>query len=129
MWKPYLLKLFLLLAVLNGRLASAQESPDIEIWLRERVGRFGDYEFPIIGGSAEYPTPVGAFQVEWKSRLWWSKQWNAPMPYAVFFYGGAAIHEGSLSSHSHGCVRVPASAARYIYNLAREKQTRVFVYP
>lgn len=109
--------------------AWAQSTPDIELWLGERVGRFGDFEFSIIGGSEEYPTPVGAFTVQWKARSWWSRQWNALMPYAVFFYGGAAIHEGSLASHSHGCVRVSPRAARYIFSNAREGVTRVFVYP
>jgi lipoprotein-anchoring transpeptidase ErfK/SrfK len=53
----------------------------------------------------------------------------APMPFAVFFKGGAAIHEGSLASHSHGCVRVTASTAARIFYNVREKDTRVIVYP
>jgi len=107
----------------------AQATADIELWLGERVGRFGDYEFSILGGRPDYPTPVGAFVVQWKSRTWWSKQWNAPMPYAVFFQGGAAIHEGSLSVPSHGCIHVSSKTARYIFQNAREGVTRVFVYP
>lgn len=108
---------------------SSQQTPDIELWLGERIGRFGEFEFAILGGRQDYPTPTGAFVVEWKSRSWWSKQWNAPMPYSVFFRGGAAIHEGSLSVPSHGCVHVSAYAARYIFENAREGITRVFVYP
>ncbi len=104
-------------------------TPDIEIWLAEGVGRYGDFEFAILGGRPGYPTPTGAFQVEWKSRSWWSKQWNAEMPYASFFSGGAAIHEGSLSTPSHGCIHVSGSAARRIFLTAKEKGTRVFVYP
>ncbi|MGB9691800.1 MAG: L,D-transpeptidase [Candidatus Sumerlaeaceae bacterium] len=107
----------------------AQYTPDIELWLGERIGRFGDFEFSILGGRPDYPTPTGAFVVEWKSRSWWSKQWNAPMPYSVFFRNGAAIHEGSLSVPSHGCIHVNQKAARYIFENSREGVTRVFVYP
>jgi lipoprotein-anchoring transpeptidase ErfK/SrfK len=97
--------------------------------LGEKIGRFGDYEFTILGGRSGYPTPTGAFQVEWKSRSWWSKQWNAEMPYSIFFHGGAAIHEGSLAVTSHGCVHVSGKAARQLYMACKEKETRVFVYP
>ncbi len=105
------------------------QTPDIEIWLSEGIGRFGDFEFSVLGGNPEHPTPKGAFQIEWKSRSWWSKQFDAPMPYSQFFEGGSAIHEGSLSYMSHGCVHVSQSAARYLYYATREKTTRVFVYP
>ncbi|PKO17355.1 hypothetical protein CVU37_07590 [candidate division BRC1 bacterium HGW-BRC1-1] len=104
-------------------------TPDIEIWLSEGIGRFGDFEFSVLGGKPDHPTPRGAFQIEWKSRSWWSKQFNAPMPYSQFFSGGSAIHEGSLSYMSHGCLHVSKSAARYLYYATREKTTRVFVYP
>ncbi len=117
---------FLLLVSLS---LFAQATPDIEIWLGERVGRFGDYEFAVVGGSPEYPTPKGAFVVQWKARSWWSRQWDAPMPYAIFFHRGAAIHVGSLGSHSHGCVRVSEQTARYLFANVREGVTRVFVYP
>ena len=123
--------ILLSLLVWSPAVASADvaSTPDIELWLGERVGRFGDYEFRILGGKPAHPTPTGAFQVEWKSRNWWSKQYNAPMPYSQFFKGGAAIHEGSLSTMSHGCVHVTQAAARYLYYGTKEKVTRVFVYP
>ena len=103
--------------------------PDIEIWLSEGVGRYGNKEFGVSGGRPEFPSPTGAFQIEWKSRLWWSKQWQAPMPYAMFFHNGAAIHVGSLDSHSHGCVRVSEDTAKWLFRVTREGETRVFVYP
>ncbi|MCX7018495.1 MAG: L,D-transpeptidase [Candidatus Sumerlaeota bacterium] len=104
-------------------------TPDVELWLGERLGRFGEYEFAILGGRPGYPTPTGAFAVEWKSRSWWSKQWNAEMPYSMFFKGGAAMHEGSLGVESHGCVHLSEKAARYLYYATVEGKTRVFVYP
>lgn len=110
--------------------AKAEPTPDVEIWLGEHVGRFGDFEFEVLGGSSEHPTPKGAYQVEWKSRNWFSKQWNAPMPYAMFFCNGAAIHVGNLAgSGSHGCVRVSERTAQILFAKTREKETRVFVFP
>lgn len=102
---------------------------DIEIWLGERVGRFGDYEFTISGGSSQYPTPTGAYSIEWKNRNHWSRQWDAPMPFAQFFCRGAAIHQGNVGGPSKGCVRVTPEAARYLFPRTKEGLTRVFVYP
>jgi lipoprotein-anchoring transpeptidase ErfK/SrfK len=132
----FLLLTFLMLAVCCCGSCSDEEeepetnsTPDIEIWLGEKVGRFGDYEFKVSGGNASYPTPKGVFCIEWKSRNHWSKQWDASMPYAQFFSRGAAIHKGDVSSSSHGCVRVPESAARHLFAATREGVTRVIVYP
>ena len=130
-----LVRIVILIVVISSRTSAGRAAdqdfptPDIEIWLTEGIGRFGDFEFSVLGGKPEHPTPKGAFQIEWKSRSWWSKQFNAPMPYSQFFSGGSAIHEGSLSYMSHGCLHVSKSAARYLYFATREKTTRVFVYP
>lgn len=37
------------------------------------------------------------------------------MPYSVFFNGGDAFHEGSLSVPSHGCVHLSQTAAAEFY--------------
>lgn len=125
----WLVRILLMVIWGLGSTGIALATPDIEIWLGERTGRFGDYEFAVLGGRPDYPTPTGAFVVQWKSRSWWSRQWNAAMPYAVFFRGGAAIHEGSLSVPSHGCIHVSQKAARYVFDNCKEGVTRVFVYP
>lgn len=103
--------------------------PDIEIWLSEGVGRYGDREFEVRGGSKKTPSPTGAFTVDWKSRKWHSRQYDAPMPYAMFYHRGAALHQGPMRGHSHGCVRLNEADAKFLYYACKEKQTRVFVYP
>lgn len=103
--------------------------PDIEIWVSEGVGRFGDREFEVRCGSKKNPTPTGAFTVEWKSRKWHSRQYDAPMPYAMFYHKGAALHVGPMRGNSHGCVRLNEADAKFLYYATKEKQTRVFVYP
>jgi hypothetical protein len=61
--------------------------------------------------------------VSWTSRLHYSRQYDwAPMPYAVFFNQGVAVHAtnavGSLGRPaSHGCVRLALNNARTFYDL------------
>ena len=77
----------------------------------------------ISSGRGGYPTPRGTFRAEWKARMWYSRQYDmAPMPYAVFFKNGSAIHAtsetGRLGSPaSHGCVRLAPGHAAEFYNM------------
>ena len=68
--------------------------------------------------------------------MWYSKKYDdAPMPHAVFFRDGAAIHAtqatGSLGRPaSHGCVRLAPGHAETFYKLVQKhglKQTRIIV--
>lgn len=57
-------------------------------------------------------TREGKFSVYWKSRDHVSSIYNSPMPYAMFFSGGQAVHYSSdfaavgYAGASHGCVNV-----------------------
>lgn len=63
-------------------------------------------------GSEYTPTREGAFTVYWKSRHHVSTIYHTPMPYAMFFSGGQAVHYSSdfaargYAGASHGCVNV-----------------------
>ncbi|MFB4422409.1 L,D-transpeptidase family protein [Streptomyces sp. QL37] len=63
-------------------------------------------------GSQYTPTREGAFSVYWKSRHHVSTLYDSPMPYAMFFSGGQAVHYSSdfaargYDGASHGCVNV-----------------------
>lgn len=63
-------------------------------------------------GSAELPTREGAFMVFRKSRDHVSSLYNTPMPFAMFFSGGQAVHYSpdfaatGYNGASHGCVNV-----------------------
>ncbi|MBM7773296.1 lipoprotein-anchoring transpeptidase ErfK/SrfK [Actinokineospora baliensis] len=71
---------------------------------------------PITSGKPGYRTPVGSFTVTYKDIDHWSKAFNGPMPYSVFFTtSGVAFHEGSLSQLSHGCIHLSPEAARVFY--------------
>jgi hypothetical protein len=63
-------------------------------------------------GSVGTPTREGVFSVYWKSRHHVSTLYDSPMPYAMFFSGGQAVHYSAdfaangYAGGSHGCVNV-----------------------
>ncbi|MGB3444215.1 MAG: L,D-transpeptidase [Actinophytocola sp.] len=71
----------------------------------------------ITHGRPGHETPPGTFHVGWKDIDHKSSEFNdAPMPFSVFFNGGIAFHQGSLSALSHGCIHLSRSAAETFYN-------------
>ena len=72
---------------------------------------------PITHGRPGWETPPGTFNVGWKDIDHKSSEFDgAPMPDSVFFNGGIAFHEGSLSDLSHGCIHLSPAAAETFYN-------------
>ncbi len=72
---------------------------------------------PITHGRKGWRTPAGTFKVSFKDIDHKSSIFNnAPMPYSVFFNGGIAFHQGSLSEPSHGCIHLGPGAAKTYYN-------------
>jgi lipoprotein-anchoring transpeptidase ErfK/SrfK len=87
-------------------------------WLL-RDGRVAYGPVPITHGRKGFRTPPGTFQVAFKSRDHVSSIYDAEMPWAVFFNGGVAFHEGSLGVLSHGCIHLsPAAAETYFATLS-----------
>ncbi|MEU6220408.1 L,D-transpeptidase family protein [Streptomyces sp. NPDC047022] len=68
-------------------------------------------------GTQYSPTREGVFHVYWKSRHHVSTLYHSPMPYAMFFSGGEAVHYSydfaarGYAGGSHGCVNVRDEAA------------------
>lgn len=68
-------------------------------------------------GSELTPTREGAFSVGYKSRDHVSRLYDTPMPFAMFFSGGQAVHyspdfaANGYNGSSHGCVNVRNRAA------------------
>lgn len=88
-------------------------------------------------GVADHATPRGTFQPEWVAKMWFSRTYDmAPMPHAVFFRGGAAIHATQATgvlgrAASHGCVRLAPANAEMFYKLVQRHglvHTRITVY-
>jgi lipoprotein-anchoring transpeptidase ErfK/SrfK len=84
------------------------------------------YSWPVSTARAPYATPRGAFRPQRMERMWYSRVYdNAPMPYAIFFHYGFAVHGTNQTRAlgrpaSHGCVRLPTAAARELFMLVKE---------
>jgi len=81
-------------------------------------------------GRSGYETPGGVYRPQRLEREWYSKQYDdAPMPHAVFFSGGYAIH-GTTDVRrlgrqaSHGCIRLHPDHAEELYDLVEEHGAR-----
>lgn len=84
------------------------------------------YHWKVSTARKGYFTPTGSYGALWLSRDHHSKKYdNAPMPYAVFFDGGYAVHGTFEVKHlgqpaSHGCVRLQTENAAKFFALASE---------
>ncbi|MET9515919.1 L,D-transpeptidase family protein [Streptomyces sp. NPDC002994] len=94
---------------MRGRVLCISKTSRTLSWMVEgRVVSAMDVRF----GSQYTPTREGTFNVYWKSRHHVSTLYDSPMPYALFFSGGQAVHYSSdfaargYSGASHGCVNV-----------------------
>jgi len=94
------------------------------------------FRWPVSTGRAGHTTPSGHFRPHDIARHWYSHQYaRAPMPYAVFFHRGYAVH-GTTETYnlghpaSHGCVRLRPDNAAILFWLVRKhgiKNTKVVV--
>ena len=94
------------------------------------------YIWKISTGRDAYSTPNGTFVPEHLERIWFSRRYyNSPMPYAIFFHNGYAIH-GSYAIDrlggpaSHGCVRLHPEHAAILYDLVQRagpENTRIVI--
>ena len=79
------------------------------------------FNWPVSTGAWGYDTPVGTYQPTWFSPNHRSRQYGgAPMPWAIFFHQGYAIHATfdtyALGSRaSHGCIRLEVGNAEELY--------------
>ena len=94
------------------------------------------YRWKVSTGRRGYYTPTGSYSPKWLSKYHRSRKYNnAPMPYAIFFRGGYAVHGTDQISRlgrpaSHGCVRLhPGNAAKLFSLVRREgfKNTRIII--
>ena len=88
------------------------------------------YSWPVSTGRDGYGTPSGTFHPQSMARYYFSrKYYNAPMPHAIFFYYGFAIHGTNDISRlggpaSHGCVRLHPAHAATLFALVQRNGPR-----
>ena len=94
------------------------------------------YEWPVSTARQGYITPRGEYRPQRMHKMWHSRKYDmAPMPFAVFYDRGWAVHGTSAVSRlgkpaSHGCVRLATPNAETFYTLVRQVgpgNTRIIV--
>lgn len=127
MLRRVLLALFFALAAGPALSASIVVVIDIPMQVMHvRVDGETKYRWDVSTGRAGYATPAGRYQPISMHKLWHSRKYdNAPMPYAIFFHGGYAIHGTNDIRHlgriaSHGCVRLHPENAATLFSLVKE---------
>ena len=125
-------RLALAAVLIVAALASAPARADVVVHIDKSSQRMAvsvdgamRYNSPVSTGRDGYGTPSGTFHPQSMMRSYFSrKYYNAPMPHAIFFYYGFAIHGtndiGRLGGPaSHGCVRLHPSHAAALFALVR----------
>lgn len=85
------------------------------------------YEWPVSTAGAGMITPRGEWTPTWLSRWHRSRQYNnAPMPFAIFYHEGYAIHATEAvwalgRPASHGCVRLHPDNASLLFSMVQEE--------
>jgi len=85
--------------------------------------------WPVSTGLGGGPK-TGIYRPERLERKWFSRKYNmSPMPHAIFFHEGYAIH-GTIyvsllgNRASHGCVRLHPTNAAILFDLVRGRRMR-----
>jgi lipoprotein-anchoring transpeptidase ErfK/SrfK len=93
-------------------------------------------EFPIITGDDETPTPPGIYVVRVKDADYYSRTYDTPMHYSIFFdfKGKRAIHEGEVPEPdlkkdlaTHGCIHVEQPYIEWLYDWTEAGKTVVII--
>ena len=93
-------------------------------------------EFPVLTGDDETTTPPGIYLVRVKEEDYYSRKYETPMPYSIFFNypARAAIHEGEvppplkrIGVATHGCVHVEQPYIKRLYDWTEAGRTLVVI--
>ena len=102
----------------------------IHLWSRTMdvsVDGVQRYSWPVSTARFGFRTPIGDYRPVRLERVWFSTIYdNAPMPFAIFFMDGYAIHGTNDSASigrraSHGCVRLDTANAATLFRLVRQQ--------
>lgn len=93
-------------------------------------------EFPVLTGDDETTTDPGMYVVRVKQEDYYSRKYQTPMPYSIFFdyTGKAAIHGGEvppprqrIGVATHGCVHVEQPHIKWLYDWTETGKTLVVI--
>ncbi len=84
------------------------------VWIAEH-GTITYGPFPMRSGRPKFESDTGTFPVFLKSRHHFSSQYEVPMPYAMFYNAGEALHVSRRYLYkgkgTHGCVQILPNVA------------------
>lgn len=109
-----------------GRAASLVAKVNVSTQTMEVI-RHGKviYTWRVSTARRGYITPAGSWRPKRMHRMWYSRKYDmSPMPYAIFYHGGYAVHGTNAVSRlgspaSHGCVRLDTANAAKLYKLVQ----------
>jgi lipoprotein-anchoring transpeptidase ErfK/SrfK len=93
-------------------------------------------EFPVLTGDAETTTEPGIYLVQVKEEDYYSRKYQTPMPYSIFFNytARAAIHGGEVPPPpkrirfaTHGCIHVEEPVIKWLYDWTEPGRTLVVI--
>ena len=93
-------------------------------------------EFPVLTGDDETTTNPGIYLVRVKDEDYYSRKYQTPMPYSIFFdyTGRKAIHGGEvpppqrkIGLATHGCVHVEQPYIEWLYDWTEAGKTVVII--
>jgi lipoprotein-anchoring transpeptidase ErfK/SrfK len=101
----------------------AARSRRIVISLRDQQATLYEHDEPtfktrVSTGRKGFPTPRGEYVITDKRLIWESTLYDAEMPFFMRLSGSdIGLHQGVVprGPASHGCIRLPAAAARTLY--------------
>jgi lipoprotein-anchoring transpeptidase ErfK/SrfK len=94
------------------------------------------FEFPVVTGDDVTTTNPGIYVIKWKVEDYYSRKYDTPMPYSMFFdlKERKAIHEGEVPPPeikkelaTHGCIHVEPPHIERLYEWADEHNTAVVI--
>ena len=128
------LRAALAVAVLAGLTSLAQAKVKIDIDLDTQTMHVDaggkTFNWKVSSGKFGYETPAGTYKVLWTDKDHHSDTYDqAPMPNAIFFAPGYAIHGASKSSWghpaSHGCVRLPVGESAMLFDMVKKQGAEI----
>jgi lipoprotein-anchoring transpeptidase ErfK/SrfK len=119
------------------------EKYDKVIWINQQKQTGAAYErwkkvreFPVLTGDAETTTEPGIYLVQVKQEDYYSRKYQTPMPYSIFFNytQRAAIHGGEvppprlkIGYATHGCIHVKEPDIKWLYDWTEPGRTVVVI--
>ena len=94
------------------------------------------FEFPVVTGDDITTTNPGIYKVKLKDDNYYSRKYDTPMPYSIFFdlKEMKAVHEGEVPPPevkkqlaTHGCIHVEPPYIERLYEWADEENTAVVI--